>query len=129
MPESITVNVRQFWSEANVNFNTNITLIDSAKSAVQIASLRVRLHLVFAIKDFVAKGLLYGLKYLTTPETRADKVNHLVENDRFISDPDNYAVLTGRDLGAAKVQEASTNASDDALTEEKFDNLTRHRRL
>lgn len=47
---------------------------------------------MFAIKDFVAKGLLYGLKDLTTPETRADKVNYLLENDRFISDPDNYAV-------------------------------------
>lgn len=35
MPESLTVNVRRFWSEANVHFNTNITLINSAKSEVR----------------------------------------------------------------------------------------------
>lgn len=47
---------------------------------------------MFEIKKCVVKGLLYGLKDLTTPETKADKVNYLLENDRFISDPDNYAV-------------------------------------
>lgn len=35
MPESLTVNVRRFWSEANVHLNTNITLINSAKSEVR----------------------------------------------------------------------------------------------
>lgn len=35
MPESLTVNVRRFWLEANVHFNTNITLTNSAKSEVK----------------------------------------------------------------------------------------------
>ncbi|RPB06351.1 hypothetical protein P167DRAFT_580661 [Morchella conica CCBAS932] len=66
--------------------------IISAKSEVQIASSWVRSHLVFAIKDFVANGLLYGLKDLTTPEMRADKIKYLLENNCFISDSDNYVI-------------------------------------
>lgn len=52
----------------------------------------MRSHLVYAIKDYMARGLLYGMKELHTADSRATKVNYLLEKDRFISDPENYSV-------------------------------------
>jgi hypothetical protein len=52
----------------------------------------VRSHLVYAIKDYMVKGILYGIKELLTVDKRATKVNYLLEKDRFISDSDNYSV-------------------------------------
>jgi hypothetical protein len=40
----------------------------------------------------MARGLLYGMKELHTADSRATKVNYLLEKDRFISDPENYSV-------------------------------------
>ena len=52
----------------------------------------MRSHLVFAVKDYMSKDLLYGLSEEKTPEAKGKKVSFLLENDRFISDPDNYTV-------------------------------------
>lgn len=52
----------------------------------------MRSHLVFAVKDYMSKGLLYGLSEEEAPEAKGKKVSFLLENDRFISDPDNYTV-------------------------------------
>ncbi|KAH0604884.1 uncharacterized protein H6S33_006552 [Morchella sextelata] len=93
-PDSLVVNIRRFWAEANDYFNTSLNLTKSARGEVQIVCSRVRSHLVYAIKDYMARGLLYGMKELHTADSRATKVNYLLEKDRFISDPENYS--TGR---------------------------------
>lgn len=52
----------------------------------------MRSHLIYAVKDYIAKFILYGMNELLTAEKWATKVNYLLEKDRLINDPDNYSV-------------------------------------